>query len=255
MVKIIFFDIDGTLVQLGTTKLSTKTKEALLACRQKGIKIFLATGRPNFVIPEFDIEFDGVVSFNGQYCYNQSQVIYENSLNPCEVLQVKQNCDKLNKPLAIATKHKLCSNYYEDLLDYYFTFASQNLEVDQNFDETIKEPVFQMMVSTDSSLDKQLLHNCHSLQITRWWDKACDIIPLHGGKEIGIQHVLDYYGFSIDESMSFGDGGNDASMIMYTGIGIAMGNAKDEVKQVSDYVTLDVKDDGIYHALKHFDII
>ena len=55
--------------------------------------------------------------------------------------------------------------------------------------------------------------------------------------------------------MAFGDGGNDISMLKYVGIGVAMGNAKDDVKAIADYITDSVQEDGIVSALKHFDIL
>ena len=55
--------------------------------------------------------------------------------------------------------------------------------------------------------------------------------------------------------MSFGDGGNDTSMIVQAGIGIAMGNAIDELKELADYVTTSVDDDGILNALRHFNVV
>ena len=55
--------------------------------------------------------------------------------------------------------------------------------------------------------------------------------------------------------MAFGDGGNDIQMLSHAGIGIAMGNASDEVKKVADFVTDSVDEDGVYKALKHFKVI
>jgi hydroxymethylpyrimidine pyrophosphatase-like HAD family hydrolase len=55
--------------------------------------------------------------------------------------------------------------------------------------------------------------------------------------------------------MAFGDGGNDLTIIKKAGIGVAMGNAGDELKRAADYVTSSVDDDGILNALKHFDVI
>ena len=55
--------------------------------------------------------------------------------------------------------------------------------------------------------------------------------------------------------MAFGDGGNDIEMLRHVGIGVAMGNAKDEVKACADYVTTSVDDDGIVNALRHFGVI
>ena len=62
-------------------------------------------------------------------------------------------------------------------------------------------------------------------------------------------------GLDASETMAFGDGGNDKTIIAAAGVGIAMGNATDEVKAVADYVTTSVDDDGIRNALKHFNII
>ena len=62
-------------------------------------------------------------------------------------------------------------------------------------------------------------------------------------------------GVSKEETMAFGDGGNDIGMLRHAGIGIAMGNAKDDVKASADYVTTSVDEDGIFKALKHFGVI
>lgn len=66
---------------------------------------------------------------------------------------------------------------------------------------------------------------------------------------------MEYYGLSLDEAMAFGDGGNDVPMVRDAALGVAMGNACDELKQVADYVTLSVDEDGIAVALEHFGLI
>ena len=67
--------------------------------------------------------------------------------------------------------------------------------------------------------------------------------------------IIEYYGINISETMAFGDGGNDITMIEHAAIGVAMGNANEGVKEVADYITDDVDNNGIYNALKHFSII
>ena len=62
-------------------------------------------------------------------------------------------------------------------------------------------------------------------------------------------------GFNPDRTIAFGDGGNDTSMILQAGIGIAMGNAIDDLKRQADYVTTTVDDDGILNALRHFKVV
>ena len=66
---------------------------------------------------------------------------------------------------------------------------------------------------------------------------------------------LDENGLKREEIMAFGDGENDIDMLKFAGIGVAMGNASDEVKAAADYVTDSVDADGIAKALKHFGLI
>ena len=82
-----------------------------------------------------------------------------------------------------------------------------------------------------------------------------DIISKKGGKETGIKAYLEHEGLKRSESMAFGDGKNDVSMIQYAGIGVAMGNGVDNLKREADYVTTEVGNDGIKNALEHFGII
>ena len=109
--------------------------------------------------------------------------------------------------------------------------------------------------ATTEDQDELILENTTTLKVARWWNRACDIIPCNGGKDIGIQKILDYFNFNKEEAMAFGDGGNDISMLKYVGTGVAMGNAKDDVKAIADYITDSVQEDGIVSALKHFEIL
>ena len=74
-------------------------------------------------------------------------------------------------------------------------------------------------------------------------------------KGTALQTIENRIGVRYEETMAFGDGGNDISMLRHAGIGVAMGNAKDDVKVIADYVTASVDDNGIADALKHFGIL
>ena len=81
MIKAVFFDIDGTLVSFNTHKIPKSVFEALKLLKKNGIKIFIATGRGKdglYVLE--DLEFDGYITLNGQYCYNRDGIIYENTI-------------------------------------------------------------------------------------------------------------------------------------------------------------------------------
>ena len=70
-----------------------------------------------------------------------------------------------------------------------------------------------------------------------------------------MQHVLDYYGVSKEDTFGFGDGTNDIEMIKFAGVGVAMGNADDSLKEIADYITESVDEDGIWKALTALKVI
>ena len=93
------------------------------------------------------------------------------------------------------------------------------------------------------------------LEVMRWHPAFVDVIAPNGGKDRGIDAILDHFGFDLSESMAFGDGENDLPMLRHAGIGVAMGNADELVKSQADYVAGSVDEDGILTALLHFGLI
>ena len=115
--------------------------------------------------------------------------------------------------------------------------------------------VFQLNPYIPVDFQDKFMEAMPNCEATRWSPLFIDVIPAGGGKHVAIEKIMDYYGYSRDEIMAFGDGGNDKTMIMAAGIGIAMGNANEDVKEVADYVTASVDDEGVVKALKYFNII
>ena len=89
----------------------------------------------------------------------------------------------------------------------------------------------------------------------RWHPEFTDITANGADKGKGILAMAKHEGFNPNHTIAFGDGGNDTSMILQAGIGVAMGNAIDELKQQADYVTTTVDDYGILNALRHLEVI
>lgn len=74
-------------------------------------------------------------------------------------------------------------------------------------------------------------------------------------KSAAIKRVLEYLNIPKEEAIAFGDGGNDIDMLEYAGLGIAMGNGNELLKQRADFVTKKASEDGISYALKKFGVI
>lgn len=89
----------------------------------------------------------------------------------------------------------------------------------------------------------------------RWHPAFVDVTAKGNTKQNGIDQIIRHFGIKLEETMVFGDGGNDISMLRHAGIGVAMGNANDDVKAASNYTTTSVDEDGIANALKYFGIV
>lgn len=247
-IKIIFFDIDGTLIDMGRKEISEKTLETLKQLKERGVLLCLATGRGPLTLPHFDgVEFDVFLTFNGSYCYNRERTIFSTPLPEEDVKTVIQNAAALHRPVSIATKDRLLANGRDPDLVEYYSFAKREVEVSPGFDEAARGEVYQVMLGCRREDYPLLLRGTRRAKIAAWWDRAADIIPADGGKGAGIGQILSHYGLDRSEALAFGDGDNDIEMLQAVGRGVAMGNASERLKAVADDVCGHVTQDGIYH--------
>lgn len=247
-IKIIFFDIDGTLIDMNKKQISAKMLETLIRLREKNIKICLATGRTPVSLPHFEgVEFDAYLTFNGSYCYNAEQVIFSNPIPTQDVKTIIRNAASINRPVSLATKNRLAANGKDEDLEEYYSFAKLEVEIADDFEQVVHDEIYQIMLGCREKDYPQLLKNVHNARITAWWDRAADVIPSGSGKGTGIEKVLACYHINKSEAMAFGDGNNDMEMLQAVGLGVAMGNASEELKKTADDICGHVADDGIYH--------
>ena len=103
-----------------------------------------------------------------------------------------------------------------------------------------------------SKLEERFGENFNVQLSGKYWT---DIMNKGVTKGTALRTIENRIGVRYEETMAFGDGGNDISMLRHAGIGVAMGNAKEDVKASANYVTTSVDEDGIANALKHFGVI
>jgi len=247
-VKIIFFDIDGTLIDPQTGRISEKTAQTLKQLQEKGIKRCIVTGRPPASLPDFgDLHFDVMSTFNGSFCYTGTEVIYSNPIDPADVRIVLQNAASLGRPVSIAVRDRLAANGIDqDLADYY-RVAGLELTVAEDFDETCREDIYQIMLGCREADHGAIIQGADNVKLAISWERAVDVIPRTGGKGTAIRRILAYYHLDPTEALAFGDSHNDVEMLQAVGTGVAMGNATRQLKAVADRVCDSVSEDGIYH--------
>lgn len=255
-IKIVFFDIDGTLIDINKKIMTKRIEETLIRLKQNKIIICIATGRPLKSVPHFpNVEFDAFLTFNASYCCTKNEIIYKNPIRSSDVQTIIENAKRIQRPVSIASIARIGANGKDqDLIDY-FAISNQSVEIVEDFDDLAKEDIYQIMIGCFKEEYDQILSDVEGAKITAWWPRAVDIIPSNGGKGLGVEKVLAYYHLKKEEALAFGDGTNDIEMLQAVGTGVAMGNATNDVKDIADDICGSVAEDGIYFYCKKYNLI
>ncbi len=257
MIRAIFFDIDGTLVSFKTHAVPESTKEALRSLHRQGVRLFIATGRAKGGLGVLKgLPFDGFITLNGQYCFDTADgVLYENTILREDLEILLEEIEKDPFPAGFVRREDKVFNFRDERVDAIHAITHNDNHPAGDVSHVLDEEIYQVMCFVDEEREKQMLGRMKNCTAARWHPSFCDISPLGGTKVRGIEVFLEHYGLDLSQAMAFGDGGNDFEMLEYVPNSVAMGNAPDNVKEVSSYVTEDVDHDGIVNALKHFRLI
>ena len=254
-VKAIFFDIDGTLVSFKTHAIPQSTLDAIHRIREKGVKVFIATGRPMPFIRNLNgLEYDGIMSVNGASCVTaDGKVICNRPVPKEDIKRVIADAEKHPMPIAFTSNDRAIVCNIDAALDRFkevFKLLDIPLPKQVPITDSLDMDVMQMVAFFDKDEEprimKEVMKECDA---NRWHPYFADCIAKGTNKATGIDEICKYYGIDISETMAFGDGGNDIAMLKHAGVGVAMGNASDEVKACADMVTDSVDDDGIAKIL------
>lgn len=256
MSKIVFFDIDGTLLD-HEKNLPVKTKEAIKQLQENGVFVAIATGRAPFMFESLreELAVDSFVSFNGQYVVFENEVIYKNPLNAERVDELLRNAEHNGHPLVFLNENTMKSNvehhtYIEDSMG---SLKFPHPALDLTFYK--ENEIYQANVFCRDKEETGYITDFPDFHFIRWHDFSIDVLPAGGSKAEGIAKMIERLGFKMEDVYAFGDGLNDIEMIETVGNGVAMGNAVPSLKEAAKYVTADVDDGGIWKGLKNLELI
>lgn len=257
--KILFFDIDGTLLTEDTHSIPASTITALRKAKQNGHLLFINTGRPIATIDNSikELEPDGFVCGCGTYIEYQGTSLYEKTIPSARCLELVSLLKQTNIEAMLEGKNAV---YFDDTTKHPFLTFIKKRYISLQF------PV-NTMHCKDLSFDKFAI----------WFDDYADIstfkkqipeftyiirgegfgevVPQECSKATGIQFLSDYFHIPLDNCYVFGDSSNDESMLSYVKHSIVMGNGAPYLFENAYYVTKAIHDDGIYHALCHLQLI
>lgn len=118
-----------------------------------------------------------------------------------------------------------------------------------NIDTMRSETAYQIIAIMPGEMDAQVAELLPHCRLPRWHPYFTDIVAYDNSKAHGMEAICQHYGIRQEETLAFGDGANDIEMLEWAGIGVAMGNAADNVKKHADMVTTDVDHEGIETAV------
>ncbi|WP_338448093.1 Cof-type HAD-IIB family hydrolase [Niallia oryzisoli] len=250
--SVIFFDIDGTLLD-HDKELPHATKEAIFQLKEAGHVVAIATGRAPFMFEDLRKELDihTYVSYNGQFVVLNGKVLHTNPLNIPSLVKLTETALHNNHPVVFMDHKDMKANVPEHS---YIKEGIDSLKIDRfptHDPYYYKErELYQSLLFCKEGEEKQYEQEFHDFDFIRWHPVGVDILPKGGSKARGIQKIVDKLGFPPEHQYAFGDGLNDIEMLSTVQNSIAMGNAEDTVKEAAKFVTKSVEEDGIYHGLQ-----
>ena len=256
----LFFDIDGTLVSFQTHQIPPSTILALTQAKANGHRVFIATGRPPLIITNLGaIEhlIDGYITINGALCFIGPDVVSCKDIPKEAVLTVVNDAKEKNYGLIVVGERDVAVLDPQGEVDRLFRgkLAVENLNQAKPLDGVLQQRILQLTPFFKEAYEPDLMARIPTCTSGRWNPDFTDITAKGADKGEGIKTLAKHLGLDIRYTMAFGDGGNDASMIKTAGIGVAMGNAIEALKNVAHYTTSSVDDDGILKALRHFGLV
>ena len=256
----LFFDIDGTLVSFKTHEIPASTIFALTQAKANGSRVYIATGRPPVILTNLGaIEhlIDGYITTNGALCYVGDQLVCCQPIPMQDVMTCVNDAQEKGYSLIVVGRKKVAVLDPKGDVDRIFRqmLAVKNLDKASPLDEVLQQDILQLTPFFPADYEPQLLARMSQCVSGRWHPEFTDITANGADKGKGIQAIARHEGFDPNHTIAFGDGGNDTSMILQAGIGVAMGNAIDALKQQADYITTSVDEDGILNALRHFGVV
>ena len=263
--KLLVLDLDGTLTN-NKKEITEYTRQTLMEAQEKGVKIVLASGRPTYgiapIAEKLELKKYGgyILSYNGGEIINwqTGEMMYENVLQD-EILPYLYQFSKENNFAIVTYKDKYVITEHpqdEYVLKEAILNVMETLKVD-NFLEYIDFPVPKCLIVGEptrlAELEKQMYDVLKDkMGVYRSEPYFLELVPKGIDKAQSLSVLLDKIGATREEMIAIGDGFNDKSMIEFAGLGVAMANAQDVVKQAADYITLSNEEDGVADVVRKF---
>jgi Cof subfamily protein (haloacid dehalogenase superfamily) len=266
MYKAVFLDMDGTLLK-SDHSVSEATTQKIQTLTAKGIPVILVSARPlNAVLPTFHhIGLPGshpIVTLNGSYIVEDEIPIFQATID----LDCTAKVTELVRPFNATIAYYLQREWYSEVSDSWTDHEQRIMDVKVKIDpidSLIKDwsarntgPNKMMVMSEPDNITKiqQHLRTFYNGKLNIYPSKPTylEVMDTRGSKSNAVKFISERMGLTPSEIIAMGDNYNDREMIQFAGMGVAMGNAPEEIKAAADYITDTNNNDGVRLALEKF---
>lgn len=279
MSKIVFLDVDGTLIDYNA-KLPASAAKAVDEARANGHKVYICTGCSKAEILQRNLcDLDGMIGGNGAYVEDNNEVVMHQGLSKEDVKHIVDWCNERHLGFYLeANSGMYCNDYMLEqgpatMIKYAqgkgadlskaqasassFVNSFIHLQGEDLYRDDVNKISF-ILSSYQDHLDSKV--EFPHLIANTWGGKGevalfGDLGPTGITKRHAIEVLLKHLGASVEDTISFGDAKIDLSMFELCAYNVAMGNGGEEIKAAADYITTDVNDDGLYNAFKFLKLI
>ena len=259
--KILFFDIDGTLIDGGSNLMSESTKEAIRIARENGHICMINTGRTKRLVgdeitgqAEFDglllgcgteIEYRGKRLMHKTFTLEESQVIMD-AMKKYHVDAILEGCREDYAPRGEEVFTEAFRGMAEEIAERKYDRYANALG---NFDKLYA------CAETAEGMDGMKQELSGILDFIDREHGFHELVPKGYSKATAIHYITDYLQIPMEDTVAIGDSNNDLPMLHCAHTSIAMGNSSEQVLETADYITTDVDKDGIWNALKWLGVL
>ncbi len=260
----IVLDLDDTLLRDDHT-ISPRTKNALVKAQQAGVKVVLASGRPTYamlaIAQDLQLHDYGsfILSFNGAKIinYKTKEELFSSSLDP----EIVHHLYDLSKRENVGIHTYIGDEIITDQGNPYTSIEGDItgmpiIEV-ADFNHAVTEPVTKVLMVNDSEklikVERKLqVELAGKLSVMRSKPFFLEFTEDGVTKGTSLEQLIQTLGISREEVIAMGDSYNDLTMIKFAGLGVAMGNAPDDIKESADYITDTNMNDGVAKVVEDF---
>ncbi|WXR60613.1 Cof-type HAD-IIB family hydrolase [Peptostreptococcaceae bacterium AGR-M142] len=257
--KMVVVDMDMTLLN-SNHEITNKTKNIIKKVRQKGIKVVLASGRSYISMLDYAKDLgieDEIISLNGGVITDikENNMIKEDYLDEEKYIRLMENLEKTDYSYMIfnANEQYYERNYCKEKIDWIKSISKVKLIELQDYKNVLKPIKLGFQINEENDYNNLVkLPNLNYFKVIKTGYNFVEIVKKDTSKWSAVEFLREKYNIDSKEIIAIGDSENDLEMIKNSGLGIAMKNAYDNIKDISDYVTDTNDNNGVAKALEKF---